>query len=267
MKIRKKLGEILVEGGLLTQQQLEEALPFQKKSHLKLGQFLVREGIVNESQIVDLVSNQLRLEKYRPENYTIDADLANFLPAEIAHKYQAAPLKKNGMLLSIAMVDPLDINALDAIEVYTNCEVEAIICSEQHLNHLLNSLYGTYAGIGGVLEDMEEMQIDKTIVKSPVTEDVEVSSLQGMAEEAPVVRLVNSILSQGVREGASDIHISPEKDSVQIRFQSGRQASRSTGASKINVFTDYFPVKNPFQHGYRHIQDSPGRAFHSENEK
>ena len=220
MRARKKLGEILVEGGLLTQKQLEEALPFQKKSNLKLGQFLVREGIVSESQIVDLVSNQLRLEKYRPDKYTIDVDLANLLPADTAHKYQAAPLHKNGLLLTIAMMDPLDINALDAIEVYTNCEVEAIICTEQQLNQLLNSLYGTYAGIGGVLEDMEEMEIDKTAEeKTSITEDVEVSSLQGMAEEAPVVRLVNSILSQGVREGASDIHISPEKESVQVRFR------------------------------------------------
>jgi type IV pilus assembly protein PilB len=220
LRARKKLGEILVDGGLLTQKQLEEALPFQKKSNLKLGQFLVREGIVSESQIVDLVSNQLRLEKYRPDKYTLDVDLANLLPADIAHKYQAAPLKKNGLLLTIAMLDPLDINALDAIEVYTNCEVEAIICTEQHLNQLLNSLYGTYAGIGGVLEDMEEMEIDKSAEeKTSLTEDVEVSSLQGMAEEAPVVRLVNSILSQGVREAASDIHISPEKDSVQVRFR------------------------------------------------
>ncbi len=220
MRTRKKLGEILIEGGLLTQKQLEEALPFQKKSNLKLGQFLVREGIVSESQIVDLVSNQLKLGKYRPGEYTLNVDLSNLLPAEIAHKYQAAPLQKNGLLLTIAMTDPLDINALDAIEVYTNCEVEAIICTEQHLNQLLNSLYGSYAGIGGVLEDMEEMEIDKiSEEKAPVTEDVEVSSLQGMAEEAPVVRLVNSILSQGVREGASDIHISPEKESVQVRFR------------------------------------------------
>ena len=220
MRTRKKLGEILVEGGLLTQKQLEAALPFQKKSQLKLGQFLVREGIVSESQIVDLVSTQLRLEKYRPDQNAVDVDLANLLPADIANKYQAAPLQKNGMLLTIAMMDPLDINALDAIEVYTNCEVETIICTEKHLNELLNSLYGTYAGIGGVLEDMEEMEIDKASdERKSITEDVEVSSLQGMAEEAPVVRLVNSILSQGVREGASDIHISPEKESVQVRFR------------------------------------------------
>ena len=220
MPERKKLGEILVEGGLLTQEQLEKALPYQKKSKLKLGQFLVREGIVSEPQIVDLVSSQLKLEKYRPDRFTVDVELAHLLSAEIAHRCQAAPLKKNGLLLTVAMTDPLDINSLDTVEVYTNCEVEAVICTEQHLNQLLTTIYGThYDGIGGVLEDMEEMEINKSVEKTTSLDDVEVSSLQGMAEEAPVVRLVNSILSQGVREGCSDIHISPEKQYVQVRFR------------------------------------------------
>jgi len=219
LKIKKRLGEILIEGGLLTRMQLEEALPYQKKSGLKLGQFLVREGIVSETQIVDMVSNQLNLRKYTSVNYQVDPELANVIPAEMAFRYQAVPLRKSGLLLTIAMTDPMDINAVDAIEVYTNNEVETIICTEQDLNQLLGILYGTYSGIDGVLEDMEDMQYDEETEKAPITEDVEVSSLQGMAEEAPVVRLVNSILSQGVREGASDIHISPEKDFVQVRFR------------------------------------------------
>ena len=219
MIARKKLGEILVEGGLLTQKQLDQALPFQKKSNLKLGQFLVREGIVSETQIVELLSNQLKLEKYRPDKHILDMELSHLVPAEIAHRYGVAPLQKSGTLLTVAMMDPLDINALDAVEVYTNIEVEAVICAEQQLNQLHTTLYGTYAGIGGVLDDMEDMEIDKGTEKTATLEDVEVSSLQGMAQEAPVVRLVNSILSQSVREGASDIHISPEKDHVQIRFR------------------------------------------------
>ena len=219
LKTKKRLGEILIEGGLLTRGQLEEALPYQKKSGLKLGQFLVREGIVSEVQIVDMISNQLNLEKYSAEAYQIDTELAHVIPADMAFRYQAVPLKKNHLLLTIAMIDPMDINAVDAIEVYTNNEVETVICTEQDLNQLLSTLYGTYSGIGGVLEDMEEMQYDKEIEKAAVTEDVEVSSLQGMAEEAPVIRLVNTILSQAVREGASDIHISPEKDYVQVRFR------------------------------------------------
>ena len=219
MIARKKLGEILVEGGLLTQKQLDQALPFQKKSTLKLGQFLVREGIVSETQIVELLSNQLKLEKYRPDKHILDMELSNLVPSEVAHRYGVAPLQKSGMLLTVAMMDPLDITALDAVEVFTNIEVEAVICTEQQLNQLHTTLYGTYAGIGGVLEDMEEMEIDKGTEKTATLEDVEVSSLQGMAQEAPVVRLVNSILSQSVREGASDIHISPEKDHVQVRFR------------------------------------------------
>ena len=219
LKAKKRLGEILVEGGLLTTEQLEQALPFQKKSGLKLGQFLVREGIVSESQIVDIISEQLDLNKYSADEYSPDQDLSNVIPAEIAFKYQAVPLLKSGLLLTVAMTDPMDINILDALEVFTNNEVEAVICTEQDLNQLLSSLYGTYSGIGGVLEDMEEMEYDKDQEKTPVSDDVEVSSLQGMAEEAPVVRLVNSILSQGVRESASDIHISPEKEAVQLRFR------------------------------------------------
>ena len=141
----KKLGEILVEGGLLTQKQIDQALPFQKKSNLKLGQFLVREGIVSEVQIVDLLSNQLKIEKYRQDKHILDMELAQLIPAHIAHKYSVAPLQKIGMLLTLAMTDPFDINALDAVEALTKMEAEAVICTEQQLNQLHTALYGTQA--------------------------------------------------------------------------------------------------------------------------
>ena len=219
MRAKKKLGEILVEGGLITEKQLQSALPLQKKSKLKLGQFFVQQGLLTETQIVRVVSSQLNMERYSAIKYALDTELANIIPADLAYKYQIAPLNKSGLLLTVAMLDPMDINAIDAIEVYTNNEIEAVICTEQDLNQLHAGLYGSYSGIGGVLDDMEEMQYDKETDKAEITEDVEVSSLQGMAEEAPVIRLVNSILSQGVREGASDIHISPEKGYVQVRFR------------------------------------------------
>jgi type IV pilus assembly protein PilB len=219
MRVKKKLGEILVEGGLITEKQLQSALPQQKKSKLKLGQFFVQQGLLTETQIVRVVSSQLNMEQYSAIKYALDTELAHIIPADMAYKYQVAPLNKIGLLLTVAMLDPMDINGIDAIEVYTNSEIEPVICTEQDLNQLHSGLYGSYSGIGGVLEDMEEMQYDKETDKTEITEDVEVSSLQGMAEEAPVIRLVNSILSQGVREGASDVHISPEKNYVQVRFR------------------------------------------------
>jgi type IV pilus assembly protein PilB len=106
LKTKKRLGKILIEGGLITTEQLEKALPFQKKTNLKLGQFLVREGIVSESQIVDMVSSQLNLKKYSADKYPVDPALSDLIPADIAFKYQVAPLKRNGLLLTVAMTDP-----------------------------------------------------------------------------------------------------------------------------------------------------------------
>jgi type IV pilus assembly protein PilB len=213
-----KLGEMLIDSGLLTPEQLKQAVIAHKKSKIKLGQFLVREGILSGSQIVDVVSKQMKLDKYHPDKYPIDMNLSKVIPVDMAQKYQIVPLNKSRFLLTIAMTDPMDIEALDAIEVFTNTEVEAVICTDQELNHLISSLYGTYSGIGGVLEDMEYEKIDDSD-KALLSEEIEMGSLQDMAEEAPVVRLVNSILSQAVREGASDVHICPEKEYVQVRFR------------------------------------------------
>ena len=202
----------------MTEEQLSSAVRDHKKGKMKLGQFLVRKGIVSGAQIVDLVSRQLKIKKYYPDKYPIDMSLSKVIPLDMVQKYQLVPLLKSRFLLTIAMTDPMDIEALDAIEVLTNTEVEAVICTDQELNHLIGSIYGAYTGIGGLLEEMEYEKVEDTDL-ALLDADIEVGSLQDMAEEAPVVRLVNSILSQAIREEASDVHISPEKDYVQVRFR------------------------------------------------
>lgn len=221
MKNKKKLGEMLVEAGLLTEDQLKQAVIDHKRNNLKLGQYLVREGIISGSQIADIISRQMKISKYYPDHYPIDMSLAEILPLEAAQKYQAVPIAKTNYLLTLAMTDPMDIDALDAIEVFTNMEVEALICTYQEWNHLLGSLYGTYSTMGGMLESMEDMEIERSEESDNIrsADDLEVRSLHDMAEEAPVIRLVNSILSQAVRDAASDVHISPEKDRIQVRFR------------------------------------------------
>ncbi len=221
MKHKKRLGEMLVEAGLMTDEQLKQAVLDHKRNNMKLGQFLVREGIVAGAQITDLISRQLKIQKYHPDNFPIDMGLTELIPAEMAQRLQTIPLSKTNYLLTLAMTDPTDINALDAVEVHTNMEVEPVICTYQEWNHLLGSLYGTYSSMGGMLEHMEEMEVkrNQNDERDNTSEDLEVKSLHDMAEEAPVIRLVNSILSQAVRDGASDIHISPEKDRVQVRFR------------------------------------------------
>jgi len=220
MKIKKRLGEMLVEKGLLTQEQLTKSLADQKKAGLKLGQYLTRQGIVNEQSIIDLLSKQLKIQRYHPDSFPLDMDLVRTIPIDVAQKYQVAPLKRKGRLLTIAMVDPLDINALDFIEVMTNAEVEPVVCSEREVNQLIDSLYGSQSGMGGIMENMEiESQSDAQSDEAPDKEEVQVASLQDMAGEAPVVRLANSIFTQAIRDGASDIHISPQQNTVSLRFR------------------------------------------------
>jgi type IV pilus assembly protein PilB len=222
VKMKKKLGEMLIEAGLLNEDQLKQAIIDHKRHGMKLGQFLVGEGIVNGSQVADLISRQLKIEKYHPGHYPIDMSLAEMIPLEMAQKFQAIPIAKSNYLLTVAMTDPTDIDSLDSIEVHTNLEVEAVICTYQEWNHLLGSLYGSYSTMGGMLQSIEEMEFEDSTAdseKSRAASDLEVKSLHDMAEEAPVIRLVNSILSQAVREQASDVHISPEKDLVQVRFR------------------------------------------------
>lgn len=220
MNVKKKLGEMLVESKLLTEGQLKQALVEQRKAGLKLGQYLIRQGILNENKIVDMLSVQLKIEKYHPDRYPIDVDLARLIPIETAQKFKVAPLMKKGRLLVIAMTDPLDINAMDTIEIAANAEVEPIVCTEREVNQLINGIYGMQSGMGGVLESMKiEAQPEVEKAADQAAEEVQVASLQNQADEVPVVRLVNSIFAQAVREGASDVHISPQQTSIQLRFR------------------------------------------------
>ncbi len=137
LKTRKKLGEMLQEAGLIESVQLETALRNYKSSGRKLGQYMVREGMVNENAVVDLISNQVNIKRYNPNDYTIKPSLAKILDVDTARKFQAIPIDKKGNVVRVAMADPLDINALDHIEILTDSEVEAVICTEQEIN-LLN---------------------------------------------------------------------------------------------------------------------------------
>lgn len=217
-KKRRRLGEMLVEADLLTAEQLNQSLVDQKKTGLKLGQYLVLRGILKEEQIIDMISKQLKIKRYQPDKYPPNADLARLIPMDMAKKHNVVPLTKKRKLIIIAMTDPMDINALDSVEVAANLEVEPVVCSERELNQLMSSVYGIQSGIY-YTRDKEGVSLD--VQEDPVeeTEDLLVSSLQGMAEEAPVIQIVNSILSQAVRQGASDIHLSPEAGKVQLRFR------------------------------------------------
>jgi type IV pilus assembly protein PilB len=219
MIIKKRLGEMLIESKLLTAEKLDKALTDQKHSDLKLGQYLVRQNIVSEMQIVDMLCVQLKIGRYHPDKFSIDQGLSNLVSYEAAQKYQVAPLLKKGRLLTVAMCDPLDINAMDTIEVLSNSEVQPVVCTEMELASLHRAIYAQ-AGLGEFvdgLEGAEDLAFEKAEEQS---EDIQVEAIQSGAMNTPmVIRLVNSIFANAIHERASDIHISPQQNTMQIRYR------------------------------------------------
>jgi len=217
---RKRLGELLMEAGALTEPQLQTALAGQKKSGLKLGQYLIQAGILKENIIIDSISQQLRIDRYTPSKHAYEERIDSYLPEELAQKHRLVPLSKRGHLLLIAMTDPMDINAIDAVEIATNLEVEPVICAENDFELLFSAIYGRGEQQKDLFGGMAEEDSDITTqLGGDEKEDIAIDTLQDQASQAPVIRMVNSILSQAVREHASDVHISPEKDSIQLRFR------------------------------------------------
>ncbi len=217
---RKRLGEILIDQGLISDSRLKASLSGLNESGLKLGEYLIQNGIVSENAILDAVASQMNLKKYNPNDYTVSPELSEIMDVDMVNKLNAIPVDKKEGILTVAMVDPLDIIAIDYIEVMTNMEVETIICSEQNFTYLMSGLYGVYAGKDGVMKQVQNLaEMEGEIDEDEYLSDVIETKLQDMAAEAPVIKLVNSILSQAVREGATDIHFSPEKDYMEIRFR------------------------------------------------
>lgn len=217
---RKRLGDLLVEAGVISADQLKEALAGQEKSGLKLGQYMIRSGLLKESQLIDTLSQQLLIDKYSPEKYPFEEGIEALVSETTAQQNRLVPLSKRGHLLVVGMTDPMDINALDEVEVESNLEVEPVICTENDFDMLFSSIYGRGVMPSGMFESMDEA-IDPGAepVIHEEEKDISLDSIQEMADQAPVIRMVNSILNQAVREKASDIHISPEKDIVTVRFR------------------------------------------------
>jgi len=218
----KRLEKILIDANILTREKLAQILEEQKGSGLDLSKFLTTQsGIINESELADVISREGKVKRYDAEKFPLQMNLIDLVPIEIAQKYHLAPIQKKGRLLIVATIDPLNIESLDLLEESTDCEVEPLVCTEQEFMQLITTIYGMDSGYTMDIEGIGDMEFDTDSESKPdsIIEDVQVSSLQDMAEEAPVIRFVNSLLSQAVRQGASDIHISPEKDIAKIRFR------------------------------------------------
>ncbi len=213
--IKKKLGDLLVEVGLLDENQLNNAIKIQKKTGEKLGKILVKEGYLTEEQIIEALEFQLGIPHIDMRKVFIDANVAKLIPESMAKRHVAIPIKKENNSIFVAMADPLNIFAIDDIKLITKLDVKPLIASEDGILKAIDKVFGKEEAEKAVQDFKKELSHDKVEDDSNLLKDVSEDEINN----APAVRLVNSIIEQAVKNRASDVHIEPTENDLRIRFR------------------------------------------------
>ncbi len=215
-KVRKSLGESLVDEGVVTQDQLKQAQEEEKRTGLRLRKALVKLGFIAEEDLVSFLSEKLNVPRIELSNYLIDPKVIELVPEDLARKYELIPVLKIGNRLTCAMVDPWNVFALDEVRSRTGLIIEPSVATEAEIKKSINEIYGAKQGtIDELIKSIDEGKI----AEATSGKEVNVKKLQGIVEEPTVIKLVNLLIMQAVKEGASDIHIEPEENTLRIRFR------------------------------------------------
>ncbi len=207
-----KIGNLLVKDRKISVEQLEEALKRQREKGGNLGANLIDLGFINESELIEVLAKQLGVRSVELNLDEIDEDIVTLIPAEVAIKFNVIAFEKNGKLLKVAIPDPTNSFALDSIKLITGCKIEPYITSENAIKAVIEKIYNTGEELEGILDEFEGEELEVVEEKEDDVESID-------TDDAPLVRLVNSLLVDAVKRGTSDIHIEPFEKQVRVRFR------------------------------------------------
>ena len=210
-----RLGELLVREKLISLQQLRQAQEEQKRSGKNLGFALAKLGYISDTEITDFLANQYRIKAVNLDEYELDREVLKLVPKEVCEKHKVLPLTRAGSSLIVAMADPTNLHALDDIKFLTGYNVDPCIASENAILQAIERLYNAGPSYDEVMAGFDEKEIDFTQDE----EEVNVNDLERASGDAPVVKLVNMILLNAIKKGASDIHIEPYEKNFRVRYR------------------------------------------------
>ncbi|MDX1643211.1 MAG: type IV-A pilus assembly ATPase PilB [Thermoanaerobaculia bacterium] len=216
----ERLGELLIKAERITPEQLEMGLQNQRQNGGRLGSSLVELGFLTEQDLVEFLSIHHGVPSINLDEIELDEKIVKLIPADITRKYTILPVSKSGAKVTIAMADPTNVFAMDDIKFMTGYDVEPVVASESSLKAAIDRYYGSTHAIElkKVMEDLtEEEAADLELLEEE--DDIDLEALEQQSEEAPVVRLVNIILTDAIKRGASDIHIEPYEKEYRVRYR------------------------------------------------
>jgi type IV pilus assembly protein PilB len=212
-----KLGDILVREGLITLEQLKKALQEQKVSGMRLGYTLVKLGFVEETEVTKMLARQYRMPAVDLSRFEVDPKILKLIPPDIAMKHTVLPLKREGRTLTVAIADPNNVTAIEDIKFITRCDIFPVVAGEYTLRNAIDRYYQqSDAQLQSLLRSVEAEESDLEVVEEQQDEDVKA---QDLADDAPVVKLINGLLTDAVKRGASDIHIESFEHEMRVRYR------------------------------------------------
>jgi type IV pilus assembly protein PilB len=213
----------MVADGLISPEQLQQVLKEQRVSRERMGSLLVRLGLLTEDQLVSALSRQYGLEAIALSQLDVDPEVLRLVPVPIARKYQVLPIRRSGGTLTLAMADPTNVHALDDVGFVTNLQIMPVVAATGAIRQAMERLYDADGGgLATVLSEVEHsLGSDLEMVggEEESWSKVDAFELRESADEAPVVRLVNMILADAIRRGASDVHFEPYEKVFRVRFR------------------------------------------------
>ncbi len=220
-----KLGEILVKENLISSEQLKKALDHQKANGGRLGNSLVKLGFLNDEEVTAILSRQYGVPSINLAFFEVDQNVIKLIPMETAMKYQILPLSRVGSSLTVAMVDPTNVFAMDDIKFMTGFNIEPVVASETAISEAIKKHYGSVEDVERkkemeeIVSFIDEGQAESVELEAEDESTLNLAALEKAAEEAPVIKLVNYILTDAVKRGASDIHMEPYEKEYRIRYR------------------------------------------------
>lgn len=209
-----RLGEILINQGAITSEQLKLALEAQKTDgKKKIGDILISQGVITPKQLNLALSHVYESEYIELENVVLDPEVVSLIPKKIALRYKLIPLNRDNNTITLAMANPLDVNAIDYIKEFTKMDVKAKFANE---NDIINALSSHYEA-GYQFDDLLD-RVDVATV-SDISDEINLSALEAISQEAPIIQLVNMIIVDGIKERASDIHLEPNQRGLLVRYR------------------------------------------------
>src|SRR6516165_5680402 len=215
----QRLGDLLVKEKVITTEQLAQATKVQKETNCRLGSALVKLGFLSDEDVTNFLSRQYGVPAINLQYFEIDHSVVKLVPEETAKRYQILPLSRVGASLTIAMVDPTNVFAMDDIKFMTGFNIEPVVASESAIMDAIDKAYGSSSQNENVDELLASMGDEADVELQAEQEEIDLGELEKSADEAAIVKLVNIVLSDAVKRGASDIHIDPYEKAYRVRFR------------------------------------------------